>query len=193
MGMRHTHTHTHPFNGPCYRDYPGEPVPDRQTNLDFTEARDSEWQWHQLGHMQICTSHQTITTPAPHHSIFYRPDALPATQPTVSKHWRPKTGIRHTLKIWLTQKVIIIVIIQQNFCYTTIITVKITCEELCEQRITLETCLLASAAVSSAPVQPKSASSLSWSMSNQKARMPVRQSNCQWSRSYTDNQLDEPL
>ena len=28
-------------------------------NLDFTEARDSEWQWHQLGHMQICTSLQT--------------------------------------------------------------------------------------------------------------------------------------
>ena len=28
-------------------------------NLDFTEAKDSEWQWHQLGHMQICTSPQT--------------------------------------------------------------------------------------------------------------------------------------
>jgi len=29
------------------------------TNLDFTEARDNEWQWHQLGHMQVCTSLQT--------------------------------------------------------------------------------------------------------------------------------------
>jgi len=29
------------------------------TNLDFTEARDSEWQWHQLGHMQVCTSLKT--------------------------------------------------------------------------------------------------------------------------------------
>jgi len=28
-------------------------------NLDFTEARDSEWQWHQVGHMQVCTSLQT--------------------------------------------------------------------------------------------------------------------------------------
>ena len=28
-----------------------------------------------------------ITTPAPHHSVFYWPDALPATQPTASKHW----------------------------------------------------------------------------------------------------------
>jgi len=25
----------------------------------FTEARDSEWQWHPLGHMQVCTSLQT--------------------------------------------------------------------------------------------------------------------------------------
>jgi len=28
-------------------------------NLDFTEARDSEWQWHQLGHMQASTLLQT--------------------------------------------------------------------------------------------------------------------------------------
>ena len=30
-----------------------------KTNLDFTGARDSEWQWHQLGNMQVCTSLQT--------------------------------------------------------------------------------------------------------------------------------------
>jgi len=30
-----------------------------KTNLDFTEARDSEWQWHQLGRMQVSTSLQT--------------------------------------------------------------------------------------------------------------------------------------
>jgi len=30
-----------------------------KTNLDFIEARDSEWQWHQLGHMQVCTLLQT--------------------------------------------------------------------------------------------------------------------------------------
>jgi len=29
-----------------------------KTNLDFTGTRDSEWQWHQLGHMQVCTSLQ---------------------------------------------------------------------------------------------------------------------------------------
>jgi len=28
-------------------------------DLDITEARDSEWKWHQLGNMQVCTSLQT--------------------------------------------------------------------------------------------------------------------------------------
>jgi len=39
--------------------------------------------------MQVCTSSQT-TTPTSHHSVFYRPDALPAAQPTASKHWFPR-------------------------------------------------------------------------------------------------------
>jgi len=30
-----------------------------KNNLDFTEARDNEWQWRQLGLMQVCTSFQT--------------------------------------------------------------------------------------------------------------------------------------
>jgi len=39
----------------------------------------------------ICKSaprSRQITTPVLHHSIFYRPDGLPAAQPTASKHWR---------------------------------------------------------------------------------------------------------
>ena len=39
----------------------------------------------------ICKSaprSRQITTPVPHHSVFYRPDALPAAQPTASKHWK---------------------------------------------------------------------------------------------------------
>ena len=43
----------------------------------------------------ICKSaprSRQITTPAPHHSVFYRPDALPAAQPTASKHWRQKAN-----------------------------------------------------------------------------------------------------
>jgi len=58
-----------------------------KTNLDFIEARDSEWQWHQLGHMQVCTSLQTDNHASTHHSkFFYRPDALHAAKPTASKH-----------------------------------------------------------------------------------------------------------
>jgi len=29
-----------------------------------------------------------VSTPASHRSVFYRPDDLPAAQPTASKHWR---------------------------------------------------------------------------------------------------------
>ena len=39
----------------------------------------------------ICKSaphSRQITTPAPQRWVFYRPDALPAAQPTASKHWR---------------------------------------------------------------------------------------------------------
>jgi len=45
----------------------------------------------------ICKSARSrqITTPAPHRSVFYRPDALPATQPTVSKHWRREGKHNH--------------------------------------------------------------------------------------------------
>ena len=58
--------HTLPFNGPLSGTTRVSRYPKGKTNLDFTGARDSEWQWHQLGHMQVCTSLQTdnhATTP----------------------------------------------------------------------------------------------------------------------------------
>ena len=54
-----THTLTHPFNGPFSGTTQVSWYQKGKTNLDFTETRDSEWQWHQLGHMQVCTSLQT--------------------------------------------------------------------------------------------------------------------------------------
>ena len=54
-----THTHTLPFNGPFSGTTRVSRYQKGKTSLDFTEARDSEWQWHQLGHMQVCTSVQT--------------------------------------------------------------------------------------------------------------------------------------
>ena len=52
-------THTHPFNGPLSGTTRVSRYQKGKTSLDFNEARDSEWQWHQLGHMQVCTSLQT--------------------------------------------------------------------------------------------------------------------------------------
>jgi len=78
--------HTHPFNGPFSGTTQVSQYQKGKTNLDFTGARDSEWQWHQLGHMQVYISLQTdnhaITPPL----MFLQPDALPAAQPTASKH-----------------------------------------------------------------------------------------------------------
>jgi len=51
----HTHTHAHPFNGPFSGNTQVSRYQKGKTNPDFTEARDSESQWHQLGHMQVCT------------------------------------------------------------------------------------------------------------------------------------------
>ena len=82
------YTHTHRFNGPFSGTTRVSRYQKGKTNLDFTEARDSEWQWHQLGHMQVCTSLQTDNhASTPPLSFFYRPDALPAAQPTASKHY----------------------------------------------------------------------------------------------------------
>ena len=54
------------FNGPLSRTTRVSRYQKGKTSLDFTEARDSEWQWHHLGHMQVCTSLRTdnhATTP----------------------------------------------------------------------------------------------------------------------------------
>jgi len=48
-------THTHPFNGLFSGTTQVSRYQKGKTNPDFTEARDSEWQWHQLGHMHVCT------------------------------------------------------------------------------------------------------------------------------------------
>ena len=80
--------HTHPFNGPLSGTTRVGQYQKGKTNLDFTEARDSEWQWHQMGHMHYASLHLAPGRQSCQHSTaqFYRPDALPATQPTVSKH-----------------------------------------------------------------------------------------------------------
>jgi len=88
--LQHTHTHSthtpHAFNGPLSGTTQVSRYQNGKTNLDFIGARDSEWQWHRLGHMQVCTSLQTNNHASTPPLSFYRPDALPAAQPTASKH-----------------------------------------------------------------------------------------------------------
>ena len=67
-----------------------EPYQKGRTNLDFTEARDSEWQWHQLGHVQVCTSLQTDN-----HASTPPLSFLQAGCST----WRPTNSVK-ALKVW---------------------------------------------------------------------------------------------
>ena len=93
MGLGTLHTHTH-LTALC----PGLP--------GWAGTRKVKPIWILLkqetvsGSWAICKSaprSRQITMPAPHRSVFYRPDALPAAQPTVSKHWRHASGtlLRH--------------------------------------------------------------------------------------------------
>ena len=104
-------THTHPFNGP----FPGPPRSAGTRNvkpiwilLKQETVSGSGISW------ATCKSApcpRQTTTPAPHYSVFYRPDALPAAQPTASKHRRqinPLICINTKLIIKLTKLRIII-------------------------------------------------------------------------------------
>jgi len=81
-------THTHPFKGPFSgttrvgwgRYQKVKPI---WILLKQETVSDSGISW------AICKSapcSRQVTMPAPYHSVFYRPDALPAAQPTASKH-----------------------------------------------------------------------------------------------------------
>jgi len=50
-----THTHTHLFISLLSGTTRVSRYQKGKTNLDFTEARDSEWLWNLLGHMHVCT------------------------------------------------------------------------------------------------------------------------------------------
>ena len=75
------HARTHPFNGPLSGTTRVSRYQKGKTNLDFTEARDSEWQCISWAICKSASRSRQITTP-----VFYRPGALPDAQPTASKH-----------------------------------------------------------------------------------------------------------
>jgi len=66
-----------------------------KTDLDFAEARESEWQWHQLSHMQVCISLQTdnhANTP-PVKFFTGRMPFLPPNQQRQRTEGRNKEGV----------------------------------------------------------------------------------------------------
>ena len=46
----------------------------------------SEWQWHPLGHMQVCTSLKADNHATPHNSVFYRPPSWICWAPIGTTH-----------------------------------------------------------------------------------------------------------
>ena len=86
MALYNTHN---PFNGPFSRTTRGWAGTRKEKPIWILLKQEtvigSGISW------AICKSaprSRQITMPAPHHSVFYRPDALPAAQPTASKHLR---------------------------------------------------------------------------------------------------------
>ena len=73
----------YPFNGPLSGTTRVSRYQKGETNLDFTEARDSEWQWHQLGRMQVCTSLQ-IDNHASTPQLSFLQAGCPSCRPTNS-------------------------------------------------------------------------------------------------------------
>jgi len=69
-----------------FRDHPGEPVPEESFWTLWCKGRLTEADTPTI---RLGTTPSGLTSAHLHHPpIFYRPDALPAAQPTVSKHWR---------------------------------------------------------------------------------------------------------
>ena len=83
-----SYQHTHPFNGP----FLGLPrwASTRKVKPIWILLKQETVSGNGI-YWAICKSaprSRQVIMPAPHHSVFYRPDALPATQLTASKHWR---------------------------------------------------------------------------------------------------------
>jgi len=88
LGWRHSlsglasvsiYTHTHPFSRPFSGTTQVNRYQKGKTNLDSTEARDGEWQWHPLGQMQVFTSLHTDN-----HATHFLQAGCPSCRPANS-------------------------------------------------------------------------------------------------------------
>jgi len=89
MALTHTHTHTHLFNVSLSGTTWVSRYKKAKTNLDLLKQEIVS-----SGGISWAVCNLASAAPAHHDSVvlFYRPDALPASQPTALKHWRQKYG-----------------------------------------------------------------------------------------------------
>jgi len=73
-----------------------------KTNLDFTEARDSEWQWQQLGHMQV--NFAPDREPRQHPTTQFFTGWMPFLPPNQQHQSTEGTMKAHLLTYLLTDK-----------------------------------------------------------------------------------------
>ena len=84
--------HTHTFNGPLSGTTRVSRYQKGKTNLDFTEARDSEW----LGRVQVCTSLQTdnhASTPP----LWFFTDRMPFLPPNQQRQSTEAIAVGHPM------------------------------------------------------------------------------------------------
>ena len=113
-------THTHTFNGSFSGTTRVSRYQKGKTNLDFIGARYSEWQWHQLGRMQVCTSLQTdnhASTPP----LKFFTGRMPFLPPNQQRQSTEGTIANQTVyQILTSQPTANISVPKQLFCTSTI-------------------------------------------------------------------------
>jgi len=62
--------------------------------MDFTEARDSEWQWYQLGHMQVCISLQTDNHASTPPLSFLQAGCIKALKAQLKQNTKPQQSVQ---------------------------------------------------------------------------------------------------
>jgi len=83
LEMSNKPSQQHLFNGPLSGTTWVSQYQKGKTNLDLLEQQKVSG----IGiSLAICKTAPRPTKPVPHHSVIYRLDALPAAQPTASKH-----------------------------------------------------------------------------------------------------------
>jgi len=93
----------YPFNGLLSRTTRVSRYQKGNTNLDFIGARDSDWQWHQLGHMQVCTSLQAdnhASTPP----LRFLQAGCPSCHPTNSVKALKAKALKACLCLYITHE-----------------------------------------------------------------------------------------